>query len=119
MKVERDVILTCTRCGVEGSHELLYLSGLIRASRCGNCAYRRVYSGSLYASYARDVVQRGARLPVALVGRAIHDPLELFSWPVKGVRKPIKLLGELNQVARFEPQFRCGFPLPRHSRPGV
>ncbi len=42
MKVERDAILTCSACGVEGSHELLYLSEHLCASRCVNCGATHV-----------------------------------------------------------------------------
>jgi hypothetical protein len=33
LKVERDAILTCSTCGVDGPHELLYLAEHLCASR--------------------------------------------------------------------------------------
>ncbi len=108
MKLEPDAGLVCTNCGVEGPHELLYLSDHVRASRCGNCGAARMFTSHLYADYARDVAERGLRLPFGLVGRALRNPLEVFVWPVKVVRKPFELLEELGQVATLDRVYRRG-----------
>lgn len=107
MKVERDAVLTCSVCGVEGPHELLYLSEHLRASRCANCGATQVYSGHIYADYARDLAERTARLPLRLTEDAVRRPTSLLSLPIKAIRKPVGLLKEVNLVAAFERSRRC------------
>ena len=102
MKVDQDAILTCSTCGVEGPHELLYLSEHLRASRCGNCGATRVYSGHIYAEYAKDLAERTARLPLRLVEDAVRRPTSLLGLPIKAVLKPAGLLSEMNLVVAFE-----------------
>ena len=102
MKVERDAILTCSTCGAEGSHELLYLSKHLRASRCGSCGATRVYSGHIYAEYAKDLAERTARLPLRLAEDAVRRPTSLLGLPIKAVLKPAGLLSEMNLIAAFE-----------------
>ena len=102
MKVERDAVLTCESCGVEGPHELLYLSEHLRASRCANCDTTLVYSPHIYADYARDVTERSARLPFHLAQRALGHPTSVFKWPFKAMKKPFEILHEATQVASFE-----------------
>ena len=102
MKVERDAVLTCADCGVEGPHELLYLSEHMRGSRCANCRYTAVYSDHLYSDYARDLVGRTSHLPLTLASRAFRHPTEVFRWPFKAVRKPLGLLKELSYVTILE-----------------
>ena len=99
MKIEPDAELVCGACGVEGPHELLYLSDHVRSSQCGNCGAVRMFTSRLYTDYARDVAQRGLRLPCNLAGRVLKNPLEVLGWPAKGVKKPFVLLRELDQVA--------------------
>lgn len=99
MKIEHDAILTCAACGVEGPHELLYLSEHMRASRCTNCGFTAVYSENLYADYARDLAQRTSRFPINLASQAFRRPTAVLGWPVKAVRKPLELLKEVNYVA--------------------
>jgi hypothetical protein len=102
MKVERDAVLTCESCGVEGIHELLYLSEHLRASRCANCNATLVYSHHIFADYARDVTERSARLPFHLARKALGNPTSVISWPIKAVWKPFEILHEATQVASFE-----------------
>lgn len=102
MKVETDAILVCSSCGVEGEHELLYLSDHLRASRCCNCGATRHFSGHVYAEYARDVAERTARLPGKFVCDVFKGPSWVVAWPVKVLRKPFSLLREVNQVTAFE-----------------
>lgn len=102
MKVERDAILTCANCGVEGPHELLYLSEHMRGSRCKNCRYSAVYSDHLYSDYARDLAERTSHLPASLASRAFQHPTEIFGWPLKAARKPFGLLKELGYVTILE-----------------
>src|SRR5215204_5275910 len=84
VKIEPDAVLVCSTCGVEGQHRLLYLQDRMRASPCENCAAVQMFTGRLYADYARDVAERGVRLPCNLAGRALRNPLEVFGWPFKG-----------------------------------
>ncbi len=102
MKVETDAILTCSACGVEGPHELLYLSDHLCASRCGSCGKTRVYSGHIYAEYARDLAERTGRLPMRFAEDVIRRPITLASWPVKALKKPFGLMREVGQVTSFE-----------------
>ena len=102
MKIDNDVILTCSVCGVEGPHRLLYLSKHLRASECANCGAARTYSGHIYAEYARDLSERIARLPLRLAGEAASSPTAMLLWPAKAFRKPFGLAQEVNQVATFE-----------------
>lgn len=102
MKVESDAILTCMACGVEGSHELLYLSEHMCASRCANCGHAVVYSHNLYADYARDLAERTSRLPINLASRVLRKPIDIMKWPFKVANKPLGLLKELNYVSVLE-----------------
>lgn len=102
MKVENEAILTCPNCRVEGQHELLYLSNRFQASRCDNCGYTQMFSGRIYAEYAKDVTDRATSLPRRLAGRAIRHPLGVFGWPAKALFKPFGLLREVGKVTGFE-----------------
>ncbi|QIN78549.1 hypothetical protein GBA65_08465 [Rubrobacter marinus] len=102
MKVENEAILRCPNCRVEGRHGLLYLSNRLRASRCDNCGYTQMFSGHIYAEYARDVTDRATSLPRRLAGQAIRHPLDVFGWPAKALLKPLGLLSEVGKVTDFE-----------------
>jgi len=102
VKLENDAILTCSVCGVEGPHKLLYLSEHLRASECMNCGATRTYSGHIYAEYARDLSERIARLPLRLAGEAASSPTAVLLWPAKAFLKPLGLAKEVNEVAAFE-----------------
>ncbi len=102
MKVDRDAILTCSACGVEGPHELLYLSEHLCASRCANCGKTQVYSGHIYAEYAKDLAERTSHLPGRFVGDTLRHPTNLVKLPFKAARKPFGLLKEVSQVTAFE-----------------
>jgi predicted RNA-binding Zn-ribbon protein involved in translation (DUF1610 family) len=102
LKVENDAILTCTACGVEGPHELLYLSEHMCASRCANCGHAVVYSHSLYADYARDLAGRTSRFPISLASKVFRTPVDILRWPFKAAYKPLGLLKELNYVTVLE-----------------
>jgi hypothetical protein len=110
LKVDKDAILTCSACGVEGPHELLYLSEHLCASRCVNCGTTHVYSGHIYAEYARDLAERTSRLPGRFAGDALRHPTELVKWPFKALRKPFGLIREVSQVTTFEQSRRAPMP---------
>lgn len=118
MKIEPNAELVCNNCSVEGPHELLYLSDRMRASRCENCGAAQVFTRHLCVDYAVDVVERGVRLPLGLVDRALRNPLEVFGWPFKGVKKPFILLRELGRVVTLERVSRRESS-SRYSRLGV
>jgi hypothetical protein len=111
LKVERDAILTCSVCGVEGPHELLYLSEHLCASRCVNCGATSVYSEHIYSEYARDLAERTTHLPARVAGDALRHPTQIVMWPIKALRKPFGLLREVTQVTAFE-QSRNKAPTP-------
>ena len=92
MKIEPDAVLVCTACGVEGSHELLYLSDHVSASRCENCGAVRMFTGQLYADYARDVAERGLRLPCSLAVRCSATRGGAW-WPHQDRKEPSALEG--------------------------
>ena len=102
MKVETDAILVCSSCGVEGEHELLYLSDPLRASRCKNCGAPLRFSEHVYAEYAWAVAGRTARLPRKFVGDVFKSPSWIVTYPVRALRKPFSLLREIGQVSAFE-----------------
>jgi hypothetical protein len=106
LKVETDAILVCSSCGVEGEHELLYLSDHLRASRCGNCGSTLRFSEHVYAEYAWDVAGRTASLPRRFVGDVFKGPSWVVTWPVKALRKPFSIVREIGQVTAFEPRRR-------------
>lgn len=112
MKIEDDAILTCSACGVEGPHELLYLSGHLAASRCLNCDEARVYSEHLYEDYVRDVIERTGHLPEKLATEAFKSPLSLAFWPIKAIHKPLSLAREINRLSGFD-QRSAGTKEPR------
>lgn len=114
MKVEREAILTCSACGVEGEHELLYLSEHLTASRCLTCGRTQTYSGRIYTEYARDLAGRTVRLPERFAREVFSHPAGLVGWPFKAIRKPFGLLVEVDQVSSF--QRRRRFPtVSRHA----
>ena len=102
MKVEKDAILTCSVCGIEDPHELLYLSRHLCASWCVNCGTTRVYSEHIYSEYTRDLADRTTHLPRRMAGDVFRHPTEIAKWPFKVLRKPLGLLREVNQVTAFE-----------------
>lgn len=110
MKVEKNAILTCSTCRVEGPHELLYLSEHLCASRCVNCGQTQIYSGHIYTEYARDLAVRTVRIPGRVAGDVCHRSAELAKWPFKALRKPFGLLTEVNQITTFERSRRSSTP---------
>ncbi len=110
MKVERDAILTCSACGIEGPHELLYLSEHLSASRCVSCGKTQVYSGEIYSQYARDLIERAGRLPRKFVKEAIKHPTRVIARPFKALRKPYTLIKEVDQVTTFHQGSRSPTP---------
>ena len=110
MKVEKDAILTCSHCGVDGPHELLYLSEHLCASRCTNCGTTHIYSGHIYAEYAKDLAERTSHLPGRFVGDTLRHPTELVKLPFKAVLKPFGLIKEVGQVTAFELSRRSPTP---------
>lgn len=102
MKVHRDAVLTCSTCGVEGEHELLYLSERLRASRCANCGKTLVYSGHIYTEYALDLVERTTNLAGKVAGTVLRGPLEVAKLPLKAAGKPLGLLRELHEISSFK-----------------
>ena len=102
MNVYRDAVLTCSTCGVEGEHELLYLAERLTASRCANCGKTQVYSGHIYTEYALDLAGRTRNYAGKMAGTVLRGPAEIFRLPFKAIGKPFGLLRELNQVASFE-----------------
>jgi predicted RNA-binding Zn-ribbon protein involved in translation (DUF1610 family) len=102
LKVENDAVLTCSSCGVEGPHELLYLSEHLCASRCANCGKTQVYSGHIYAEYARDLFERTGRYPGKFAGEVLRHPTRLMTWPFRALGKPLGVMREVGQVTSFE-----------------
>jgi hypothetical protein len=68
MKVESDIVLTCSVCRAEGPHKLLYLSQRLRASEYMNCGSTKIYSGHIYAEI-RQGSNRAGRLAAVQAGR--------------------------------------------------
>ena len=111
MKLDREAVLTCSACGVEGPHELLYLSEHLCASRCANCGKNQVFTGHIYAEYARDLAERTAGLLTSrFVGDVFKRPTQVFRYPFKAVGKPFQLLREVSQVTDFERRRRSRTP---------
>ena len=102
MKVEKDAVLTCSYCGVEGPHKLLYLSQHLSASRCANCEATQIFSDHLYADYTMDLAKRAGRLPLVVAKDAVRRSIGVLNLPVKAVRKPFGLLREVALVTAFE-----------------
>lgn len=102
MKVQRDAVLTCSSCGIEGEHELLYLSEHLCASRCANCGRTQVYSGHIYTEYARDLAERTTNYAGRMAGNVLRSPVEIAKLPFKAIGKPFGLLREFHEVTSFE-----------------
>ena len=109
MKLDSEAFLTCSACGVEGAHELLYLSEHLCASRCANCGKTHVFTGHIYADYAKDLVGRTAGLTGRFLGDVLKRPTAVFGYPFKVAAKPFQLVKEVTQVTAFE--------RGRHARP--
>jgi hypothetical protein len=105
LKVDKDAILTCSECGAEGLHELLYLSEHLCASGCINGGATHVFSGHIYAEYAKDLAERTSRLPGRFAGKMFH-PTEVVKWPSKA----LGLIKEVGQVTTFEQSRRSPAP---------
>lgn len=116
MNVAREVVLTCSVCGTEGPHELLYLSGDVAASRCATCGTTLAFLPDLRMCYAGDIAVRAARLPRRFVGEAATRPLRLLLWPAKALRKPFRLLREMEEIAAFRGTSARRPPAGRRSR---
>lgn len=110
LKVEKNAILTCSACRIEGPHELLYLSEHLRASRCVNCGQTQIYSGHIYTEYARDLAVRTVQLPGRFAGDVFHRSADVAKWPFKALRKPFRLLREVNQIRTFDRSRRSPTP---------
>lgn len=102
VKYEKDAALTCSVCRTEGVHELLYLSQHLGASRCGNCGHLGTYSAHLRADYIEDLAERFCMLPWKLAAEAISHPNSPLQWPARALRKPFKILQEIDRVEAFE-----------------
>lgn len=101
MNVYKDAVLTCSTCGVEGEHELLYLSERLRASRCANCGKTQVYSGHIYTEYALDLAERTKNYAGKMAGNVLRGPAEIVRLPFKAIGKPLGLLRELHEISSF------------------
>lgn len=110
MKLDSEAVLICSACGVEGPHELLYLSEHLCASRCANCGKTHVFTGHIYADYARDLAGRTAGLTGKFFGDVIRRPTAVFGYPFKAVAKPFQLVREVTQVSAFERDRRARTP---------
>lgn len=94
--------LTCTRCGTETEHELVYVGRLLHSTMCLRCGYQiRHEQRDLMASYLRDLEHRVWTKPRRLARRAVKDPVG-FARELPGalVRQPRKLLDELFTLMR-------------------
>lgn len=94
--------LICASCGQQTEHELLSLSRHLRASRCTACGYVVVFSSDLKWDYAQDFIDRVKRLPDRFQRELAADPRLLAYWPYKAIRKPFKILRELERVSDFD-----------------
>lgn len=103
MQVFEHVELECTFCEEERPHELLYLSGFMRASRCETCGHALVFSGPLREEHTIDVMRRALRLPGRLNRELLSSPLSSLLWPAKAAIKPLQLAQEAHRLRAFEP----------------
>jgi hypothetical protein len=102
LKLDSEAFLTCSACGVEGAHELLYLSEHLCASRCANCGKTHVFTGHIYADYAKDLAGRTAGLTGRVFGDVLKRPTSVFGYPFKVAAKPFQLVKEVTQLTAFE-----------------
>lgn len=102
MEVFEHVDLECVFCGAE-SHELLYLSGSMHASRCESCGHVLVFSGPLKEEHAIDIMRRAFKLPSRLGDELTSRPLSSLLWPAKAAIKPLRIAQEARRVRSFEP----------------
>lgn len=94
--------LTCSRCGVEGEHELRYTGRLLHSTVCRTCGFEvRHEQHAAIAAYARDLEHRLTSKPVRLLRRARRDPLNVArTLPADLVRQPRKFVHELWTLLR-------------------
>lgn len=110
MKIFEHVELECVFCKGDRPHELLYLSGSMRASKCEDCGHVLVFSGPLREEYTIDVMRRVLRLPSRLNRELVSSPLSSLLWPAKAAIKPLQLAQEAHRLRTFEPARLPGRP---------
>ena len=90
-------VLTCSSCGVETDHELLYAGRLLHSTRCTECGHVvRHEQRELYTAYLRDLEQRLACKPLRLMRSAGREPRRfIVGLPRAILRQPGKIAAEV------------------------
>lgn len=90
-------LLTCSSCGVEAEHELLYTGRLLHSTHCTECGHVvRHEQRELYTAYLRDLEQRLASKPMRLMRSAGREPRRfIVGLPRAVLRQPGKIAAEI------------------------
>jgi len=90
-------VLTCSSCGVEADHELLYAGRLLHSTRCGECGHVvRHEQRELFTAYLFDLEQRLVSKPIRLFRAASREPRRfLLGLPRAILRQPGKFAAEV------------------------
>lgn len=97
MDTVRHAELTCSRCGTDTVHEVVYAGRLLVQVTCTTCG--RTFSRDVRAEYLADLRQRLATKPKRMLRRLRKDPLRFAgSLPKTVPAKPLELLSEIRVV---------------------
>ncbi|GAA3837124.1 MULTISPECIES: hypothetical protein [Amycolatopsis] len=97
MGTVRHAELTCSRCGTDTVHEVVYAGRLLAEVTCTACG--RTYGRDVRADYLADLRQRLVSKPKRMLRRLRKDPLRFASSLPKTVpAKPLELLSEIRVV---------------------
>lgn len=89
--------LTCTTCGEETRHELLYAGRLLVVTRCTQCG--TAIERDVRRRYLADLRQRVVSKPARMLRRFRKHPVGFTSsLPRTTIRKPLELLEEVRLV---------------------
>lgn len=95
-------LLTCSSCGQEADHELVYVGRLLHSTRCAACGtVIRHEQRDLMRTYLLDLEHRIVTKPGRLARTAATSPVDFArELPAAVLRQPLKLLAELRTLFR-------------------
>ena len=95
-------VLTCSSCGQEADHELVYVGRLLHSTRCSACGtVIRHEQRDLMRTYLLDLEHRLVTKPGRMARTAATSPVD-FARGLPGalLRQPRKMLSELRTLLR-------------------
>lgn len=102
MTEQLDASLTCSSCGLETDHELVYVGRLLHSTTCTSCGFVvRHEQRDLMGAYLRDLEHRLLTKPARLARQAARQPGRFAaSLPAGVLRQPHKIWNEVRTLLR-------------------